>query len=92
MRQIQFVGITPENLQDSITNSIRAELEQLKKEFQPKEPTVYMTRQEVADLLQVDLSTVHNWTKAGKLTRHAIGNRVYYKRAEVEAALQPIKG
>ncbi|MFT4646770.1 MAG: excisionase family DNA binding protein [Planctomycetota bacterium] len=46
-----------------------------------------LTRQEVANLLKVDLSTIHNWCKAGKLISYGIGARVYFKRKDIENAL-----
>ena len=55
--------------------------------FQPKEPVEYLSRQETAELLKVDLSTIHNWTKQNKLVAYSIGARVYYKRKEVENAI-----
>ena len=61
-----------------------------KKEFQQKEETEYLTRQELANMLKVDLSTIHFWTKKGKLKSYGIGNRVYFKKAEVEASLKAI--
>ncbi len=91
MEQFNFVGLSPESLKTAISDSLKKELEQIRKEFQPKQPTEYLTRQDLADLLKVDLSTVHNWTKSGKLVRYGIGNRVYYKREEVETAMQPLK-
>ncbi len=90
METVQFISITPEKLQESILSGVRNELETLKREFQPKEPVVYLTRNEVRDLLKVDLSTVHNWTKKGKLKAYGISGRIYYKRSEVEAAIQPL--
>jgi excisionase family DNA binding protein len=87
MQQVQFIQTTPEQLQDAILQGVKLQLEQLRKEFQPKEPTEYLTRSEVAKMLKVDISTIHNWGKAGKLTRHAIGNRIYFKRSEVEHAI-----
>jgi len=90
METVQFISITPEKLQESIISGVRAELETLKKEFQPKEPTDFLTRNEVRDLLKVDLSTVHNWTKKGRLQAYGIAGRIYYKRNEVEAAMQPL--
>ncbi len=89
-RAVQFIQITPEQLQDAILSGVKAEIKQLKQEFQPKEPETFMTRNEVKNLLNVDLSTVHNWTKRGKLKAYGLGNRVYYKRSEVEAAIQPL--
>jgi hypothetical protein len=87
---LQFISITPEQLQTAILEGVKVQIEQLKKDFQPKEPTEYLTRNEVKDLLHVDLSTVHNYTKQGKLRAYSIGNRVYYKRHEVEQSLKPL--
>lgn len=69
---------------------IRSQLEELKSLYKPSPPTEYLTRKEVADLLKCDLSTIHNWTKKGKLTKYCFGARTYYKRAEIELALKPI--
>jgi excisionase family DNA binding protein len=80
----------PEMLQNAILQGIRQELEHLKTEFQPKQPTELLTRNEVRELLKVDLSTVHNWTKKGKLKAYGIGNRVYYKRNEIDDVLTPL--
>jgi len=83
--------IVPTEFTEKILEGIKVEIDKLKADFQPKEPTVYLTRNEVRDLLKVDLSTVHNWTKRGKLRAYGIGNRVYYRRDEVEAAIKPLK-
>ena len=66
---------------------IRTLLEEIKKSFQPKTPTELLTRNEVAEMLKCDLSTIHNWTVKGKLKKYCLGDRVYYKRSEVEKAL-----
>lgn len=60
------------------------ELHNIKTNFQPKEPIELMTRQEVADFFQISLVTVHDWTKKGILTGYRIGNRIRYKRSEIE--------
>ena len=66
---------------------IRSQLEELRNSFEPKVPDEYLTRNEVAEMLKCDLSTVHNWTVKGKLRKYCLGNRAYYKRAEVESAI-----
>lgn len=76
----------PSNLLIDIQN-IKNELVNLRKSFQPKEPTEFLTRQEVAALLKIDLSSVHNWTKKKILQSYQIGGRVYYKRSEVECSI-----
>ena len=66
---------------------IQEELESIKKNLQPKEPVELMSRQEVADYLKIDISTVHNWTRKGRLISYGIGYRVYYRRSEIESSL-----
>lgn len=57
----------------------------------PQEPKEdYLTRQETADFLKIDLSTLYHWTKKGKLVSFGLGGRVYYRRSQVESALKPI--
>ena len=87
MQTVQFIQTTPEQLKESIIRGVKIQLEDLKKSFQPKEPTSYLTRQEVADLIQVDKSTIHNLSIKGVLTKYQIGGRILYKRHEVEAAI-----
>lgn len=88
---LQFIQISPEQFQEMILTGVKSELEKLKSEFQPKQPTEFLTRQQVKELLDVDLSTLYNWTKRGKLQSYGIAGRVYYKRSEVEQVLKPIK-
>lgn len=87
MEQIQMVGISPQQLQDAISNDVKNQLEELKESFQPKSPEELLTRTETAELLKINLSTVHNWTKKGRLKPYGMGGKVYYKRSEVESAL-----
>lgn len=41
-------------------------------------------------MLGINLTTLNNWTKKGILISYGIGGRVYYKRHEVENAIQPV--
>lgn len=89
-KTIQLIQIRPEDLQKAIIEGVKSEIDKLKSEFQPKQPTEFLTRQQVKELLDVDLSTIHNWTKRGKLKAYGLAGRVYYKRSEVEQAIKPI--
>jgi Helix-turn-helix domain len=91
MEQIQFIGTTPNALVNLIDEVVKRQLEDLKKSYQPKEPNEYLTRNNVAELLSVDLSTVHNWTKKGILHAKQIGGRVFYLREEIENAIVKLK-
>lgn len=90
MEHIQFIQVSADQYRKEIVSDIKEQINQLRSEFQPKTPTEYLTRREVSDLLKIDLSTVHNWTKSGKLTAYGIGHRIYFKRSEIELALIPI--
>ncbi|WP_299529075.1 DNA-binding protein [Ulvibacterium sp.] len=85
---IQFINTTPEELLEEVDKRLEEKLEIIKKNFQPKEPTQYVTRNYVAEeMLFCDLSTVHNLTVRGILKKYGIGGRVLYKRREVEDAI-----
>jgi hypothetical protein len=71
----------------SLFEGIRNQLNELKQNYEPKIPIELLSRHELTLFLKCDLSTIHNWTKKGKLKPYGIGNRVYYKRSEVEASL-----
>jgi hypothetical protein len=81
--------ISPDQIA-ALFEGLKDQLNELKKNMEPKNPTEYLTRTEVSQLLKCDISSVHNWTVKGKLKAYGIANRVYYKRSEVEAALVPI--
>ena len=86
---IQFVQVTPEQLKEAIIDGINSKLEDLKKNFQPKEPEELLTRTEVAEMFKIDLSSVHNWCKRGKLKSYGISGsaRIYFKRSEIDQLL-----
>lgn len=89
-QEITVIQISPEQLQEAIINGVKKQLEVLKNDFQPKQPDELMTRHEVAQYLKVDISTIHRWTVKGTLKSYGIGNRVYYKRSEIERSLIPL--
>lgn len=87
MRQIQLIEITPKELQTIIAEGIEKKLEELKQHLQKKDPVTYLTRKQVSEMFQIDISSVHNWTKKGTLQAYQIGGRVYYKLSEIENAI-----
>ena len=60
---IQLIQYSPEELADQIYNRLKSDLDKRMSEFQPIQPTEYLTRSQVKEMLNVDLSTIHNWTK-----------------------------
>ncbi len=78
--------VSPEEIAN-LFQGLQQQLTDLKKNLEPKKPTELLTRNEVAELLKVDLSTIHNWCKNGKLLPFGIGNRIYFKRSDIENTL-----
>lgn len=61
-----------------------------KENFKLKEPTVWISRKEVSEILSISLVSVDIWTKKNILTAYRIGNKKRFKRHEVENALTKI--
>jgi excisionase family DNA binding protein len=78
--------MTAEQLTKLFTD-LQNQINELKLHYEPKQPTEYLTRNEVAELLKISLVTVHNWSKQGVLKSYGIGNRVYFKRSDIELAI-----
>lgn len=91
MSVIQMIQVTPEELQKQISKSIKDYIDELIESIQDKVSDEYLTRKETAQLLKVDLSTIHNWTKEKKIESYGLGGRVYYKRSEIENSLVELK-
>ena len=90
MKQILFNEVNPTDYKGEIIEGVKMELVAFKKSFQPKHPTEYLTRQEVARLLSISLVTLYNWTKSNIITAYRIGNLVRYKRQDIENCLTKI--
>lgn len=90
MEAIQLIQLTPQQLQSLIVEGVKVQFDDLKNHFQPKTPNEYLTRDEVAKMFDVNISTIHNWCKSKRLNPFGIGARVYFLRHEVEASLKPL--
>ncbi|CAM4182094.1 helix-turn-helix domain-containing protein [Zobellia nedashkovskayae] len=93
MKTIQFLQTSPEQLADLISNGVKTELQQLKEELLSKNANdEILTRDQTAELLKINLSTLWAWTNKGKVKAYGIsGSRRYYKRSEILDALQELK-
>jgi hypothetical protein len=92
MENIQFVQISKEEFSKDVVKRLEDKFfSKIKDYLKPKEQTVYLTRKEVAKMLKIDISSVHNWSKRGILKPYQIGYRVYYKLAEVENSIVELK-
>jgi len=90
MNTIILSGLTPDDLLLRIEQIIDSKLGR-QPHLKTEDASEYITRKEVAKLLKVCLPTLHDWTKLGWLQSYKMGNRVLYKRHEVEAALHQVQ-
>ena len=91
MNTIQITELTTNELKSLLKESVKQEFNQLIEEILCKTPTQYLTRKQVAKMLDINLTTLNNWTNRGVLTSYGIQGRVYYKRDEVERAFIELK-
>jgi excisionase family DNA binding protein len=87
MQQVQFISVTPEQLQNAIIEGIKPQLESLKTHFQPPQPKTYLSRAEVSKMLNVSFVTLNKWNKNGKLKAVGIGGRVLYRQSDIDKAI-----
>ena len=91
-QQIILQGTTAEQLVNLISENVKAQLVELKKELLNKEASdELLTRDETCKLLQIDSSTLWHWTNKGKVKAYGIANRRYYKRSELMESLIQLK-
>lgn len=84
-------NLTAQDLSELIDKRLTLQFEQLRKDLAGKsDGEELLTRERAANYLSIDLSTLHLWTKAGKLAAFGIGARRYYRRSDLNNALKPL--
>jgi hypothetical protein len=87
MQTVQFISVTPDQLQNAIIEGVKTQLESLKLHFEPKQPKTYLTRAEVSKMLNVSFVTLHKWHRSSKLKAVGIGGRVLYRQEDIDNAI-----
>ena len=87
MQQIAITQLTPEDLKALIRELLEQEISPLKDVSAKKLVDPLFSREEASRRLKIDLSTLHRWTRQGKISAHAIGARIYYKESSIQDAL-----
>lgn len=77
---------TPEAIRDIVRDEITAALETYHEKQSRKKK--YLTRQQVADALNVTLSTVHSYMNKGILKAYKVNGRTLFRANEVDEALE----
>jgi len=93
MESLQLINLKPQELADLIKEGVKSELQLLKKELLTKDANDdLLTREQAAEFLQINLSTLWHWQNKGRIKAYGIsGSRRYYKRSELLEALRQVK-
>jgi excisionase family DNA binding protein len=89
MTQIYLEGITLHDLNETLLKGVDEKLANLIRKSEVEEQE-YLTRKELAKKLSISLPTLHDWVKKNILRAYRIGNRVYFKKSEIDSSLKPI--
>jgi hypothetical protein len=79
------------DLTQLIKDGVKSQLKDFKETFNTHNPDELLTRTETCKFLQIDSSTLWHWTNKGKVIAYGIGNRRYYKKAELLESLKQLK-
>lgn len=84
---IMLYNLTPRDLEELITKVVKEQLQEFVKNVPIENPDELLTRGEACALLKINMTTLWNWSKKGRVISYGIGNRVYYKRGELMGSL-----
>jgi len=88
---ILLQNLNTADLTQLIKDGVKSQLEDFKETFNTHNPDELLTRTETCKFLQIDSSTLWHWTNKGKVIAYGIGNRRYYKKAELLESLKQLK-
>ncbi|SEW10947.1 Helix-turn-helix domain-containing protein [Chryseobacterium wanjuense] len=85
-----LVQMTKEELIRDFEQVVRKVVNQMQVEQQAlKNEKLTYTRDETAEILNVSLTTLHNWNKQGVFKPSAkVGKKVYYSKNDIQAKLK----
>ena len=52
-------------------------------DLQPHQPTQYLTQTQVAHIFNVDIKSIRNWQRKGKLKFYKYGSRIFFKLTDL---------
>ena len=88
---ILLQNLSTDQLEYLIGNVFDTKFKDIQNNFNTHNPDELLTREQTCDFLQIDSSTLWHWTNKGKVIAYGIGNRRYYKKAELLQCLIPVK-
>ncbi|MDB3967715.1 helix-turn-helix domain-containing protein [Flavobacteriaceae bacterium] len=87
MDKLVISQFSKDELQEFLLKPILGRIDKIEAEFEKSNTDSLYTREQTSEYFNVDLSTLHRWTKQSKIVAHAVGSRVYYKESSIQEAL-----
>lgn len=89
-KNLQIENLTSQELYEGIQKTVKKAVDESIKNLKTEDEL--LTRSDTSKVLKVTLPTLHKWTKEGRIRAYRIGNRIRYKRSEIDNALRSIPG
>lgn len=86
LKKTEVHNVDAQDLIEQITKEVQRLFLQNELESKKEEP-ILLTRKEAAKFLKINLSTLHNYSKQGKVNPLGLGNRVYFIKDELLKSL-----
>lgn len=87
VKKVTQFNVDPEDFKNEILSGVAKQFENFSRNFEPKNPTIWIGRKEAAEILGVTYPTLLDWNKKGILYPFKVGNRVRYRREDIEQIL-----
>jgi excisionase family DNA binding protein len=91
MQQIFLQGLGLKDLKNLISEVLEEKLCNTQTKDSFITDSKYLSRKEVALLLKISFTTLNDWSKRGLIQSYRIGNRILYKKNEIEQAITQVK-
>ena len=88
MEAIQFINLSPEELENRISEKVRAIV--LEATQAKEDPEVFLTSEKACEFFEVSLPTLSKWAKQKNIPQYCLGRLIRYKKSELIAALVKI--
>lgn len=82
-KTIQITEVSIEELADKVADKLMFKIQNYLDELAINQSDVFLTREETANFLKINITTLWNWTNKGKVVSYGIGNRRYYNKKEI---------
>ena len=89
MKKVTFIETDPEEIINAINQYSERKFQEMEERFKNiGQQQIYLTRRDVANLLKVNISTIHNYSKKGILKPLQIGGKVLFARKDIDDSIE----